>query len=142
MGNSTLPTVSDKLNIMASIHNRKLIAAPVRGVKRKRFGDTRIKGIVIDPDKRWIRTWNDYLQRIKYFFKWPYNKGEPEVKGLEVRPTIRLQRRMEPMTAQSCIEYFINMVLRLTYNQFYTLCNMSLNAQVHIDCCQSPSLHL
>ena len=24
MGNSTLPTVSDKLNIMASIHNRKL----------------------------------------------------------------------------------------------------------------------
>jgi hypothetical protein len=24
-GNSTLPTVSDKLNIMASIHNRKLI---------------------------------------------------------------------------------------------------------------------
>jgi hypothetical protein len=27
MGNSTLPTVSDKLNIMASIHNRNLIAA-------------------------------------------------------------------------------------------------------------------
>jgi hypothetical protein len=26
--------------------------------------------------------------------------------------TIRLQRRMEPMFAQSCIEYFINMVLR------------------------------
>ena len=42
------------------------------------------------------------------------------------------------MIAQSCIECFINMVLRLTYNQFYTLCNMSLNAQVHIDCCQSP----
>jgi hypothetical protein len=30
MGNSTLPTVCDKLNIMASIHNRKLIAALVR----------------------------------------------------------------------------------------------------------------
>ena len=27
MGNSTLPTVCDKLNIMAAIHNRKLIAA-------------------------------------------------------------------------------------------------------------------
>ena len=26
MGNSTLPTVGDKLNVMASIHNRKLIA--------------------------------------------------------------------------------------------------------------------
>ena len=30
MGNSTLPTVCDKLNIMASIHNRKLMASLVR----------------------------------------------------------------------------------------------------------------
>ena len=29
MGNSTLPTACDKLNIMSSIHNRKLIAALV-----------------------------------------------------------------------------------------------------------------
>jgi hypothetical protein len=35
MGNSTLPTVSDKLNIMASIHNRKLIAALSRELKEK-----------------------------------------------------------------------------------------------------------
>lgn len=35
MGNSTLPTVSDKLNFMASIHNRKLIAALSRGLKEK-----------------------------------------------------------------------------------------------------------
>ena len=35
MGNSTLPTVSDKLNIMASIHNRKLIAAISRELKEK-----------------------------------------------------------------------------------------------------------
>jgi hypothetical protein len=34
-GNSTLPTVSDKLNIMASIHNRKLIAALSRELKEK-----------------------------------------------------------------------------------------------------------
>jgi hypothetical protein len=35
MGNSTLPTVCDKLNIMASIHNRKLIAALVRELREK-----------------------------------------------------------------------------------------------------------
>ena len=35
MGNSTLPTVSDKLNIMASIHNRKLIAGLSRELKGK-----------------------------------------------------------------------------------------------------------
>lgn len=35
MGNSTLPTICDKLNIMASIHNRKLIAALVRELHQK-----------------------------------------------------------------------------------------------------------
>jgi TolA-binding protein len=35
MGNSTLPTVSDKLNVMASIHNRKLIAVLTRDLKEK-----------------------------------------------------------------------------------------------------------
>ncbi|HZI71785.1 MAG TPA: hypothetical protein VFD60_11555 [Nitrososphaeraceae archaeon] len=40
MGNSTLPTVSDKLNVMASIHNRKLIAALAKELKQK---DTEIQ---------------------------------------------------------------------------------------------------
>jgi predicted transcriptional regulator len=35
MGNSTLPTVSDKLNVMASIHNRKLIAVLAKELKQK-----------------------------------------------------------------------------------------------------------
>lgn len=33
------------------------------------FLDTKIKTIEEDPDKRWITTWNDYLGRIKYFFR-------------------------------------------------------------------------
>src|SRR5215207_487681 len=35
MGNSILPTVSDKLNVMASINNRKLIAVLTKGLKEK-----------------------------------------------------------------------------------------------------------
>ena len=35
MGNSTLPTVCDKLSIVASVHNRKLIAALVNELKEK-----------------------------------------------------------------------------------------------------------
>lgn len=35
MGNSTLPTVCDKLNLIASVHNRKLIAAMARDLKDK-----------------------------------------------------------------------------------------------------------
>lgn len=35
MGNSTLPTVCDKLSIVASIHNRKLIASLANELKEK-----------------------------------------------------------------------------------------------------------
>lgn len=40
MGNSTLPTVCDKLNLIASIHNRKLTATMSRELKEK---DMKIK---------------------------------------------------------------------------------------------------
>ena len=35
MGNSTLPTICDKLNLMASIHNRKLVSIMARELKEK-----------------------------------------------------------------------------------------------------------
>ena len=35
MGNSTLPTVCDKLNLIASIHNRKLMTGMARELKEK-----------------------------------------------------------------------------------------------------------
>jgi hypothetical protein len=35
LGNSTLPTVCDKMNFMASMHNRKLIAALVREINER-----------------------------------------------------------------------------------------------------------
>jgi hypothetical protein len=35
IGNSTLPTVCDKLNIMGSIHNRKILAALVRELNER-----------------------------------------------------------------------------------------------------------
>jgi len=34
------------------------------------FLDTKIKESNVDPDKKWITTWNDYLWRIKYFFSY------------------------------------------------------------------------
>jgi hypothetical protein len=40
MGNSTLPTVCDKLNLLASVHNRKLTAAMAKEMREK---DVKIK---------------------------------------------------------------------------------------------------
>lgn len=38
------------------------------------FLNSKIKSKEDDPDGKWMRTWNDYLQRIKYFFRWLYNE--------------------------------------------------------------------
>src|ERR671915_1004151 len=46
------------------------------------FLDTKIKNNDIDPDKKWITIWNDYLHRIKHFFRWLYNQKDAETKGL------------------------------------------------------------
>jgi len=37
------------------------------------FLDTKAKSIETDPDKKWITTYNDYLWRIKYLFRWLHN---------------------------------------------------------------------
>src|ERR687890_2700089 len=52
MGNSTLPTVSDKLNIMASIHNRKLIVALSRELKEKDSEIQELKHIITSLENK------------------------------------------------------------------------------------------
>ena len=37
------------------------------------FLDSKMKNPELDPDKKWITTWNYYLGDIKYFFRWLYN---------------------------------------------------------------------
>ena len=62
MGNSTLPTVSDKLNVMASIHNRKLIAALTKELKVKDSEIQELKqNITLLEDKL-----NDLYRQIKH----------------------------------------------------------------------------
>jgi hypothetical protein len=57
MGNSTLPTVCDKLNVMAAIHNRKLITALVR--------ELREKGEIIEKFEERIVAIENRLQEMK-----------------------------------------------------------------------------
>ena len=37
------------------------------------FLNTKIKNINDDPDKRWITTWNNYINRLRLFYRWLYN---------------------------------------------------------------------
>jgi len=40
---------------------------------------TKIKNNSIDPDKRWITTWNHFLNRLKLFFRWLHNYHEKQI---------------------------------------------------------------
>ena len=38
------------------------------------FINTKVKNYGEDPDKRWITTWNNYLNRLRLFYRWLYNQ--------------------------------------------------------------------
>ncbi|CAN5767959.1 hypothetical protein BH23THE1_BH23THE1_15640 [soil metagenome] len=46
------------------------------------FLDSKRKIAKEDPDKKWITKWNDYLWRLKYFYRWLYNA---RAKGLNAK---------------------------------------------------------
>jgi integrase/recombinase XerD len=39
------------------------------------FLDTKIKSVELDPDEKWITTWNHYIGRIKLFSRWLVNRN-------------------------------------------------------------------
>ncbi|MER5174290.1 MAG: site-specific integrase [Candidatus Nitrosocosmicus sp.] len=48
----------------------------LKEIKRQdiiKFLDSKIKSPEIDPEKKWITTWNHYLSHLKFFFRWLYN---------------------------------------------------------------------
>lgn len=44
--------------------------------------DTKMKSAEVDPEKKWITTWNDQLRRLKLFYRWIYN-GRGKVGGAD-----------------------------------------------------------
>ena len=46
------------------------------------FLDSKRKTDIDDPDKKWITTWNDYLWRLKYFYRWLHNARD---KGINAK---------------------------------------------------------
>jgi|RhiMetdeSRZDD1v2_1073273.scaffolds.fasta_scaffold32006_1 hypothetical protein len=45
------------------------------------FLDTKVKSREEDPDKKWVTTWNHYLNRVRLFFRWLYNARVKVVNG-------------------------------------------------------------
>lgn len=47
------------------------------------FSDSKRKTDKDDPYKKWIIAWNDYLWRLKYFYRWLHNARD---KGINAKP--------------------------------------------------------
>jgi hypothetical protein len=40
-----------------------------------KFLDSKITSSEIDPEKKWITTWNHYMNHLKFFFRWIHNRS-------------------------------------------------------------------
>jgi hypothetical protein len=47
------------------------------------FLDTKKKDFEDDVEKKWITTWNYYLNRIKLFYRWLYNRNKDQTIEME-----------------------------------------------------------
>jgi integrase/recombinase XerD len=69
--------INNNLKIIMSFTNTLEQDIDLESVKRAHvinFLDSKIKSPGEDPDKKWITTWNVYLNHLKYFFRWLYNE--------------------------------------------------------------------
>lgn len=52
------------------------------------FLDKRKKSVDVDPEKKWIVTWNGYLSRLLGFYRWMYNNNNEQDRENWVTPEI------------------------------------------------------
>jgi len=72
---SSLANASNYLRVL-KLFSFELGEKDFKAVSREdvlEFLNKRKKSPEIDPDKKWVRTWNDYLARIVGFYRWLYN---------------------------------------------------------------------
>jgi integrase/recombinase XerD len=81
--NSSVHHQNNNLKVVIAFANFLGPDIPFYEIKKKEqileFLNTKIKDPTHDPEKRWITTWNHYLNRIRLFFMWLYNYRNKEL---------------------------------------------------------------
>lgn len=67
------------------------------------FLDSRKKTIQEDPEQKWIITWNDYMSRLKGFFRWLYNKDNgTDRENWQTPPFIQIMSKKNKRISRYC----------------------------------------
>jgi integrase/recombinase XerD len=72
--NNNLKSITSFSNFL----DKKSFKAISKKEEIQSYLQTKIKSKENDPDEKWITTYNDYLHRIKHFFRWLYNQYKKE----------------------------------------------------------------
>jgi integrase/recombinase XerD len=73
--NSSERHIINNIKVILNFHNFFQPSKILSEVKEViyNFLDSKIKPVELDPEKKWITTWNHYLNHLKFFFRWFHN---------------------------------------------------------------------
>ena len=74
--NSSERHIINNLKVLLNFDKYFKSEKSLKDVKRQdilSFLDSKIKSTEVDPEKKWITTWNHYFNHLKFFFRWLYN---------------------------------------------------------------------
>lgn len=78
------------------------------------FLNQRKNSVEDDPDKKWIRTWNDYLARLIGFYRWLYNQESNRDRS-EWIPLNRLTASRKRRTKDIPVIHLVTFGARMNY---------------------------
>jgi len=77
--NSSERHIINNIKVILNFHNffqPSKILSEVKEEDIYNFLDSKIKPVELDPEKKWITTWNHYLNHLKFFYRWFHNTKE------------------------------------------------------------------
>ncbi len=71
--------IINNLKAIINVENFFQSTISLKEIKKQdiiKFLDGKMKSPEIDPEKKWITTWNHYLSHLRFFFRWLYNEND------------------------------------------------------------------
>lgn len=69
------------------------------------FLQSKIKDKDLYPDQKWITTYNDYLHRLKHFFRWLYNRSNSNNASMDEWTTPNFLQTIKPKKTKRLSPY-------------------------------------